>query len=566
MAGLVLLITTADGVKEVELVGGPLTVGRAATGQVCIDHASVSRAHAEIKVAGDDVLVRDLGSTNGTFVDGVRLGGQPVPLRDGSEVKFGDIAGQVKARRASGTPLARVLAADSFEDKLAAESERCARDRQSISVLALDTATASATDANIAALLRPHEVAVVRSPTRIDILAPDCDRDRATTFARRVVDRLREQGIKARIGMATWPGDVPSASSLCIAAEAALDGVTLGGFGSAQAGVRHVTVGAREIVLAEPAMIRLFGVIERLGKTDAPILIRGETGAGKEIIAEAIHSLSARAAQPLVRINCAAMPVALVESELFGHVRGAFSGADRDKTGLFEEANGGTLFLDEIGELEATVQAKLLRVLEDRRIRRVGANTEITVDVRVIAATHRDLKADAAAGRFREDLYYRLSAIVLQVPPLRERTREIAFLAERFVAEVSAGLGRKPPRLAPAAVTLLRGYPWPGNVRELRNVIQRAVVACEGDELRAEHIDLQPTAPASARPTPPSIPLATEDDTKPIDLDGDLRDLERKRIVEALERCGGNQTKAAELLGMPRRTLVYKLRALKISR
>jgi len=205
-------------------------------------------------------------------------------------------------------------------------------------------------------------------------------------------------------------------------------------------------------------------------------------------------------------------------------------------------------------------------VLEDRRIRRVGANTEITVDVRVIAATHRDLKADAAAGRFREDLYYRLSAIVLQVPPLRERTREVAFLAERFVAEVSAGLGRKPLRLAPAAVTLLRGYPWPGNVRELRNVIQRAVVACEGDELRAEHIDLQSTAPASARPTPPSIPAAREDDTKPIDLDGDLRDLERKRIVEALDRCGGNQTKAAELLGMPRRTLVYKLRALKITR
>ena len=565
---LVLVVMSSTGVTEFDLLPGELTVGRSPTCQIAIDSVSVSRAHARVDVSAAGILVHDLQSTNGTFVNGTHVT-EPVPLRDGDAVRFGEIVAHVKARRATPSAADKIISEHAFEQRIAEEADRCVRYDRSLAVLAIETATSAASvQIVVSSLLRSLDTAVVRGAERIDVLAPECDRDQAAIMARRLVDGLAAADIRVRIGVATFPGDAPSPSSLGAAAEMALASVTIGAVGTAREGVRHLSLGGREVVLAEPAMTRLFAMIERVGRTNAPVLVRGETGSGKEIVAEAVHELSTRACRRLIRINCAAMPSHLVESELFGHVRGAFSGADRDKAGLFEEAVGGTLFLDEIGELEYGLQAKLLRVLEDGRIRRVGATSETFVDVRVIAATNRDLKVETQHGRFRLDLYYRLTAIVLHVPPLRERTREIPLLVERFVLE--ATVGREPPRVSPQAMALLRAHTWPGNVRELRNVIQRALVACDDDEIRPEHIHLDAAVldgavrqrRASQRPPfdEPMIKVPRVSSA----LSEDLRELEKQRIVAALEECGGNQTHAAKLLQMPRRTLVYKLRALDI--
>jgi DNA-binding NtrC family response regulator len=268
------------------------------------------------------------------------------------------------------------------------------------------------------------------------------------------------------------------------------------------------------------------------------VLLTGETGAGKEVLAEFLHRRSPRAGGPLVRVNCAALTDSLVESELFGHEKGAFTGAQRERRGLIETADGGTLFLDEIGEIPAAAQAKLLRVVEERQVTRVGSSEPRPVDVRFVAATNRDLEAEVAAGRFRRDLYFRLAGVVLAIPPLRERPLEIELLARTFAAEADA-------RLGDAALAALRAHAWPGNVRELRNVIERAALLAVDQPIDVEHLGLAaaPAAPAAA----------------PAALPDELAAIERQRIVDALEQCGGNQTRAAELLGMPRRTLVKRI-------
>jgi two-component system, NtrC family, response regulator AtoC len=308
-------------------------------------------------------------------------------------------------------------------------------------------------------------------------------------------------------------------------------------------------------LLADAAMRRLYDVAARVARGTIGVLVVGETGAGKEVLAEAVHRGSPRAARPLVRINCAALTESLVESELFGHERGAFTGAVQPRAGLIEAADGGTVFLDEVGELSPAVQAKLLRVVEDRRVTRVGATDARAVDVRFVAATNRDLGADVEAGGFRRDLYFRLAGVVLAVPPLRARPDEIEPLARAFVAEAAARIGAPPPALTDGALAALRAHAWPGNVRELRAAMERAVLVADGPiDVAALGLGQGAAppgapAPASAAPAAPAAaPLADE-----------LADLERRRIVGALEQCGGNQTRAAELLGMPRRTLVKRL-------
>ncbi|MFO0634810.1 MAG: sigma 54-interacting transcriptional regulator [Nannocystaceae bacterium] len=286
-------------------------------------------------------------------------------------------------------------------------------------------------------------------------------------------------------------------------------------------------------------------VMRRIATSDINVLVCGETGVGKEVMAKRLHELSARAHGPLVAINCGAVPDTLLESELFGHEAGAFTGASTAKPGLLESAAGGTVFLDEVGELPPAAQVKLLRVLEDRRLVRVGGVTPRNLDVRFVAATHRDLRADVAAGRFREDLYYRLSGITLAIPPLRERLGELPMLLEGFVAQAAARSGRAVPSIAPATVARLRAHEWPGNIRELRNVVDRAMVLCGGDVLLPEHVVLDAAL---------SPPRAHGDDD------------ERSRILAALAACAGNQTRAAERLGIARKTLGLRMDALGIPR
>jgi two-component system, NtrC family, nitrogen regulation response regulator NtrX len=304
-----------------------------------------------------------------------------------------------------------------------------------------------------------------------------------------------------------------------------------------------------------PGLRALRALIERAAPSDVPILILGENGTGKELVARAVHDLSPRSGQPFVKMNCAAVPADLVESELFGHEKGAFSGAISQRRGRFEQADGGTLFLDEIGDMPAAMQAKLLRVLQDGEINRVGGTGEIKVDVRLISATNQDLDALLRDGRFRQDLYYRISTVAAKVPPLRERASDVPALAEHFVSAASRRNHWKPRRLSPDAVELLAQQPWKGNVRELRNVVERALILSASDPLEAA--DIRAALPASTERRADSVPA-----------EGTLRDLgeayEREVIRERLRRSGGHVTNAARSLGLERSHLYKKCKQLGI--
>jgi two-component system, NtrC family, response regulator HydG len=301
------------------------------------------------------------------------------------------------------------------------------------------------------------------------------------------------------------------------------------------------------IVVKSPAMRRLFDLSRRVAKVDSTALITGESGVGKEVIARLIHDQSARLSSSFVAINCGAVPEGLLESELFGHARGAFTGATQDRPGLFEAANGGTLFLDEVGEVPQAMQVKLLRALQEREVRRVGENKSRPVDVRVVAATNRDLATEVTIGRFRQDLYYRLRVIELRVPPLRDRRDDILPLARTFLAEVSARVGSTVMGFTASAVNQLCRYDWPGNVRELKSAIERAVVLAQGSRIELEDL---PEEVVTARPPAPAAPRLRP-----------LADVEREHILSVLEASGGNKTKAALHLGIGTATLFRKLRA-----
>jgi DNA-binding NtrC family response regulator len=301
------------------------------------------------------------------------------------------------------------------------------------------------------------------------------------------------------------------------------------------------------LIAQSPAMHTVLDLVERVAPTDATLLIQGESGTGKEVIAKAVHHASARAARPFVAVNCGAVPETLLESELFGYMRGAFTGATVSKLGLFEEADGGTLFLDEIAEMPAALQVKLLRALQSGEVRRLGATQASTIDVRVIAATHGDLAALISQGSFREDLFYRLSVIQVALPPLRDRREDIPALAEHFLARSAGKLGRA-LRLSPAAVERLLRYPWPGNVRELENAIERAAILTRSEAVEPD--DLPPHVSAGLQLGPsPALPRQTT-----------LADAERIHILQTLERFGRNHSGAAEALGIGRTTLWRKLK------
>ncbi|WP_245883900.1 sigma 54-interacting transcriptional regulator [Hartmannibacter diazotrophicus] len=311
------------------------------------------------------------------------------------------------------------------------------------------------------------------------------------------------------------------------------------------------------------AVANLIRQIELVAPTDANVLVTGESGTGKELVAHAIHRASARSDRPLIRVNCAAIPRELFESEFFGHVRGAFTGALRDRVGRFELANGGTIFLDEVGEIPLDLQSKLLRVLQDRRFERIGEDRTREVDVRVIAATNRDLKQESAAGRFREDLYFRLNVFPIECLPLRERTGDIPVLAAEFLATTCARLNLPVPKLTKANVEMLRAYSWPGNARELQNVVERAAILARGGKLA---FSLPETGrPGSATETATNAVDAAGDDAGSILTAAEMIALEEANIRRALEACRGKVSGpggAAELLGMKATTLYSRLKAM----
>ena len=300
------------------------------------------------------------------------------------------------------------------------------------------------------------------------------------------------------------------------------------------------------IISDDPKMQEILELVAQVGPSRASVLVTGESGTGKELIAESIHAASPRAQKPFVRLNCAALAESLLESELFGHERGAFTGAVGRRDGRFKQADGGTLFLDEIGEIPQGVQVKLLRFLQERTFERVGGNETLKVDVRVICATNRDLREEIKKGTFREDLFYRLNVVTIELPPLRERRGDIPALASFFLRRYAVENGRTIEGISDEALTRLSAYAWPGNVRELENVIERAVVLCDGAQIEARH--LPPSlVPHTAREGVPPVPGST------------IADLERYAILKTLEACGGSTSKAAMLLGVSTRKIQYKL-------
>jgi DNA-binding NtrC family response regulator len=475
--------------------------------------------------------LQDLGSRNGTLLNEVVLRGERRPLASGDVIAIGEVEIVV-----AGMPEGARVGAERLERELKRLAEANSGRATLVWVALPAESVAAALDAMVPAVAGAALIESQGDGEYACISAGD------GPAIRRMVDELRALAPSAMVIAVRFPEDGASAVELLAAARAA------GGRPAAVKPVRPLP-GPPGVIVADPAMVKVWDMVRKVAPAPTTVLILGETGVGKEVVAEQIHLQSPRASGPFVRLNCGSLPETLLESELFGYEKGAFTGADRRKSGYLEAADGGTLFLDEIGELQPSLQVKLLRVLEARRFMRVGGREEIAVDVRVLSATNRDLAAEAKGARFREDLYFRLSAFVLRIPPLRERDAEVALLAELFARQFAERMGTPAPALSQGAMSVLTHYSWPGNVRELRNAIEHAVVLAEGGILTPEQL---PEAVTRAEPRP-----AAERAGGP--MKEHLAEIEQRSIEEALRAEGGNQTRAAKRLGISRRALIYKL-------
>ncbi len=539
---------------------GEVTVGRGADCHVRIDDAKVSRCHVRLAM-GPVVRLVDAGSANGTFLGGRRLDPEaPVDLALGDMVTLGTTV-LVLQQTAASSP-ARVWSQAAFEARVAEERARAASGGPGYAIVRVRLATdavanaqattraqmmsevarAEALDRTLRETLRKTDVVGAFAPGVYHVLLVRSDADEAERQRCALDTALRTAGFDAEV-------DTPHAEHR--------DDEPLRAAPPASASIRTAAP-AREQAYADDG-----ATLDRIAASAINVLVLGETGVGKEVMARRLHQRSPRADAPMLCINCAALSESLLESELFGFEKGAFTGATQSKPGLLESAQGGTVFLDEVGEMPLALQAKLLRVLEQREVLRVGALKTRPIDVRFVSATNRDLEAEIAAGRFRRDLYFRLHGMAVRVRPLRERVREIEPLARAFVAEACAQARRAAiPEIAPAALALLNRYGWPGNVRELRNVMERAVVLCTGDVIEIDHLPgdaMAPRVELGREPRGPEVEaLAALYDPDP--------ERERARILDALTRSRGNQTQAAAQLGISRRTLINKLEQFKLPR
>jgi DNA-binding NtrC family response regulator len=546
---------------------GELVIGRGPEAGLSLDDALVSRAHARILATPEGLRVTDLGSRHGTLVNGERVA-------DARLLRGGDVVGVGTAvlivRRA---PRPRARAAQppaALTSRLTEELARCVAYEREVSVLVVRVPDGADVDALVAALgerVRPIDTVAAIGARHVGVIAPELDADEALRLAAALA---AARGVA--VGVATAPEDGIDPDGLLAAARAASDRDDAGRRPvRASDAIEPVAVGAHRALIADPAMVALYELARRLARSAIPVLVLGETGVGKELAAAAVHAASPRHAGPFVSVNCAAIPESLAESELFGHAKGAFSGALAAKPGRIEIAAGGTLFLDEIGELPLAIQAKLLRVLESGELSRVGEVSARKVDLRIVAATNRDLQREVDAGRFRGDLYFRLGAARLELPPLRERPRDLAVLVTALLREACARLGGTPLALSPGAAIALYRYRWPGNVRELRHAVDYAAAAAPdtATELEVWHLPRELAAEArrerdgaTARAAP-GVPAAAPDPAatsafRPIA--DEVRELERDRMIAALRATRGAQNRAAELIEMPLRTFVTKLK------
>ena len=533
---------------------GTWMVGRDESAEVRIVDPLASRRHARMHLQPGLVEVEDLDSANGTYIRDRKLpAAERTAVTVGETVTIGSTM-LVVQRREPGSRTRRLCPHGFFEARLIEECARAEQMHGTFALLRLSVADGLArerVEQIVGGELRPGDVLGEYGPHEYEVLLPDSERAPAEALAARIAKALASEAVSTRSGLAFFPGDGTSPGPLFSHACALVRG----------ADGREAVPGA---VVANAAMKDLYALAERVAQSQINVLIVGETGSGKELLAETLHRRSPRAAQPLMSINCAALSETLLESELFGHEKGAFTGAVQAKAGLLEAAGAGTVFLDEIGEMSPSLQSKLLRAIEAREIRRVGGTEARRLEARFVAATNRDLAEEVENKTFRQDLYYRLAAMTLTIPPLRERFDEIEPLARLFLETAARQLGRPAPALSPAALARLRGYHWPGNIRELRNVMERSLLFCVGSLVTDEHLPLDKMSGRAAPPIEviPGAPPAAG----PEHFRERQQETERQAIVEALARCGGNQSRAAELLNMPRRTFCNRLKEFGIRR
>ena len=592
--GLHLWLLTGDRYSAVPLPArGSIVIGRSAEADLKIDDDGVSRMHACLARAAltgprapmgaprSGLTVEDLGSANGTRVQGVRL-----PARQPAEVKPGDAIdigtaililadGRWSRRRR------RLWSHLQFEHRL---EDACAArrdDGRAFAVLrmGLDQRWTSVFATLASELRPPHELAIY-GPRDCEALLFGLGAAQVQSLVDRLIAAIRGAQVTPTVAVAWFPRDGRTADALLARANALLRPTARPGSGAVVDSLLLPGLPAPRSV--GPAMRRVLDQSARAAMSNINVLILGETGAGKDVLAQAIHRRSARASKPMVSLNCAGLPESIIESELFGYEKGAFSGASQNHPGLLEAANGGTVFLDELGDMPAKTQATLLRAIEAREVLPVGARRPRAIDVRFISATNRDLEASAAAGAppfsgsslptstgFRSDLFFRLNGITLSIPSLRERADEIPALAQLFLQRACDEGGMPTPDITAEAMACLVAYRWPGNIRELRNIIERAVVLCDGVAITPEHFPMErlrarPPAEVIASAEPPlAAPTPARASTSTSTRE---RALDRKKIIDALTAHGGNQSRAAAYLGVPRRTLLKKLDLFEIPR
>ncbi len=540
---------------------GTLTIGRSSQCDIEVDERSISRRHAILSI-GETVTIEDLGSANGTFVRGQRLTfGHPAVISVGELVALGS-ANIILQRRAQPMPPRKVWTRESFELLLEEECAREARSGAGFALLRIHAdrrAPSGFIEETIAELLRESDVVARYGPHEYEVLLRDTPAANADGAVRRIDSKLVERGLRCQLSVACCPRDGTTASQLSARAQ------------GPEVKVKPASAGA-DVVISDTRMQGLHRLVEQVAGSSICVLLLGETGVGKEVFARAVHRASPRAAGPFVEVNCAALTESLLESELFGHERGAFTNAVSAKPGLLEMAHGGTLLLDEIGDMPLSTQVKLLRVIEDSQLRRVGGLKARDIDVRFVAATNCDIEAQVEQGTFRRDLFFRLNGVTIVIPPLRERLAEIEPLVRAFIRRARSQSGGPRLEIAPEALELLRRHHWPGNVRELKSVIERAVLLCGSGPILPGHLLIRtPATPATPDDLPPRPSPWPREARPQAPADADVRipmfpahprngsQEEQQWILQTLERAGGNQTVAARLLGISRRTLVNRL-------
>ncbi|HEX5061465.1 MAG TPA: sigma 54-interacting transcriptional regulator [Kofleriaceae bacterium] len=507
---------------------GRVTLGRARGSHVPIAHVSVSRDHAFLDLA--PLAIVDRNSRNGTYVRGAAIdAGVPVMIAVDEPFRIGDVMVMVQSRIALGS-VSGISDGAPSPVNLVAECARSVRTGAAFAfarILVDPAVTERACEALMGTVRVSDQLS--QAPGELRVLFTDTPATSLGTVVDRLLSALDRAGISARVGAAGFP----------------IDGTT-----PIQLAARTWQQLLRGQGAPDPiAPVR--DTLARLAVGDLSLLLCGETGVGKEVYAEIIHRASLRSRGPLIKVNCAALTETLLESELFGHERGAFTGAASAHAGLIEAADGGTLFLDEIGELPLMLQAKLLRVLEDREVRRVGGTSGRQIDVRFVAATNRSLEAEVAAGRFRRDLLFRIAGATITIPPLRQRRDDIEAIARAVIEQARTGGGAV---LSYDAIVALRNWHWPGNVRELRNTIERALLVARNGTIVAHDLGLETEIEVTGVDL-----LRRREGQAP--LGASVEAHEREQILAALEHCGGNKTQAARMLGIARNTLLARLDA-----